>query len=320
MARSRRRPSRASRAARRPPPPVADATSRGGPRARRPRAAVATESRRSVDRAPSRRAPLGGFAGLAASPTLTRALQARYRCAGFRGRDRLPCGPSPVDEVELGPTGATGSGLFVAADGSNRGVASLLPSRRAAARSVRAPSSNGARACRRSSSSSARDARRSARVKSPDLISSPAAARRVPARVHADAEEAELGAAQGRARAAHQRQRGHRLHPGRRPQPAGALGRARPRRPREGSAGRPLPHRARHARHDGRRRTATRAARSTAPSDRSNVRAARTDRARVAAAARERDRMPRRRDVPKRETLPDPKYSDRHGRTLHQRA
>ena len=45
---------------------------------------------------------------------------------------------------------------------------------------------------------------------------------------------------------------------------------ARARRPREGPAGRPLPHRARHARHAGRRRIGDRAARGTARSARSN--------------------------------------------------
>ena len=63
----------------------------------------------------------------------------------------------------------------------------------------------------------------------------PAEARRVHARLHDDAEEAELGASQGRQDPSHQRLRGHRLHPGRRPQPAGALGGADPRRPRQGS-------------------------------------------------------------------------------------
>ena len=75
-----------------------------------------------------------------------------------------------------------------------------------------------------------------------------AAARRLHARVHDDAEEAELGAAQGRARAHHGLDRGHRLHPGRGPQPAGALGGPRPRRPRQGPPGRALQGRSRGAR------------------------------------------------------------------------
>ena len=76
----------------------------------------------------------------------------------------------------------------------------------------------------------------------------PAAARRLHARLHGDAEEAELGAAQGRPRPAHQRDGGHLLHPGRGPQPSGALGRPRARRPRQGPAGRPLQGDPRHAR------------------------------------------------------------------------
>ena len=65
-------------------------------------------------------------------------------------------------------------------------------------------------------------------------------------RVYTDhAQEAELRAAQGRARPAHQRHGGHRLHPRRGPQPAGALRRARPRRPRQGPSGRALQGRAR---------------------------------------------------------------------------
>src|SRR4051812_49405305 len=67
-----------------------------------------------------------------------------------------------------------------------------------------------------------------------------AASRRLHARLHAHAEEDELGAPQGCARPAHERRRDHRVHPGRGPQPAGALGRARPRRARQGPAGHPL--------------------------------------------------------------------------------
>src|SRR4029077_13878577 len=43
--------------------------------------------------------------------------------------------------------------------------------------------------------------------------------------------------------------RGHRLHPGHRPQPPGALGRTHPRRRRQRPAGRPVPHHPRHPRH-----------------------------------------------------------------------
>jgi hypothetical protein len=74
------------------------------------------------------------------------------------------------------------------------------------------------------------------------------------ARVHADAEEAELGAAQGRTRPADERHRGHDVHPGRGPQPPGALTRAHPGRPREGPPGRSLSRRPWHARRGRRRR------------------------------------------------------------------
>ena len=74
----------------------------------------------------------------------------------------------------------------------------------------------------------------------PGTAGSAAEARRLHARLHDHAEEAELRAAQGRARPAHERHRGRRLHPRRGAQPAGALGRPRTRRPREGPPGLPL--------------------------------------------------------------------------------
>src|SRR5688572_20573781 len=64
----------------------------------------------------------------------------------------------------------------------------------------------------------------------------PAEAWGLHARLYDDPEEAELGAAQGRQGASHQRLRGDRLHPGRGPQPPGTLGCHDPRRPREGPA------------------------------------------------------------------------------------
>ena len=76
----------------------------------------------------------------------------------------------------------------------------------------------------------------------------PPEARRLPAGPHDDAEEAELGPAQDRPRAADQPDGGHGLHPGHRPQPPGALGRAGPRRPRQGPAVGQVPHHPRHAR------------------------------------------------------------------------
>src|SRR5262249_19114962 len=80
----------------------------------------------------------------------------------------------------------------------------------------------------------------------------PAEAGRVHARLYDDAEETEFRLAQGREGAAHQRLRGDRLHPGRGPQSAGALGGDDPRRPRKGPAGRSLPYPTRRARHPGR--------------------------------------------------------------------
>src|SRR6185312_13101550 len=74
---------------------------------------------------------------------------------------------------------------------------------------------------------------------------------RLHARVHGHAQEAELGPPQGGPRAPDEPDGGHGLHPRRRPQPAGALGRSHPRRPRQGPPWRPLqdhPRRARHLR------------------------------------------------------------------------
>ncbi|CAA9520220.1 MAG: SSU ribosomal protein S12p (S23e), partial [uncultured Solirubrobacteraceae bacterium] len=81
-----------------------------------------------------------------------------------------------------------------------------------------------------------------------------AATRRLHSRLHDHTEEAELGAAQGRACEDHRLDRGHRLHPGRGTQPSGALRRARPRRPRQGPPGRALQGRARDARRRRRQR------------------------------------------------------------------
>src|SRR5262245_40607351 len=64
-----------------------------------------------------------------------------------------------------------------------------------------------------------------------------AEAGRLHARVHDHAEKAELGAAQGCPRPLDQRDGGRCVHPRRGPQPPGALGRAHPRRPRQGPPG-----------------------------------------------------------------------------------
>src|SRR5579862_4690197 len=68
----------------------------------------------------------------------------------------------------------------------------------------------------------------------------PAEARRLHARLHDDAEEAELGLAQGGEGSPDQRLRSADLYSGRGPQSSGTQRRADPRRPREGSAGRAL--------------------------------------------------------------------------------
>src|SRR5262249_24210380 len=73
-----------------------------------------------------------------------------------------------------------------------------------------------------------------------------AAPRRVYARLYADAQKAEFGATQGRPRAPDERDRGHNVHSRRRPQPAGALDCADPRRPRERPPRRSLSRGARH--------------------------------------------------------------------------
>ena len=105
--------------------------------------------------------------------------------------------------------------------------------------------------CPRSSSWSARAVRPSA-ARSPLRRSRarPATWRLHP-RLHHHAQEAQLGPAQGRPRAADQRHRGHGLHPRRGPQPPGAQHRAGPRRSCEGPARRPLQDHPRHARHLG---------------------------------------------------------------------
>src|SRR5438067_2579006 len=81
-----------------------------------------------------------------------------------------------------------------------------------------------------------------------------AEARRLHARLHDHPEKAELGSAEGGACSPDERDGGRRLHPRGGPQPPGALGRARPRGPRQGSAGLPLQDHPRRARHGRRRR------------------------------------------------------------------
>src|SRR5206468_11698111 len=95
--------------------------------------------------------------------------------------------------------------------------------------------------------------------------------------------------------------RGHRLHPRRGPQPAGALRGDDPWRPRQGSAGRALPHPARRARHPGRQEPQAAALevrrQETKISGRNKLQ--RCERA-----------MSRRHAAEKREINPDPKYGN----------
>src|SRR5262249_24841813 len=74
-----------------------------------------------------------------------------------------------------------------------------------------------------------------------------AAARSLYSRLYANAQKAEFGAAQSRARAPDQRHRSNDLYSWRWAQPAGALHRVNPRRPREGSTWSALSRCARHA-------------------------------------------------------------------------
>src|SRR3954454_3167598 len=120
----------------------------------------------------------------------------------------------------------------------------------------------------------------------------PPEARRLHARLHLDSEEAELGAPQGCPRPSDQRGRSNDLHPGRRTQPPGALDRAHPRRPCQRPAGSSLSRHSRHPRH-GRGRQA-----DAEPLE-----------VRGQAAEEGLIQMPRRREVPKREILPDPVYN-----------
>src|SRR5919109_3483944 len=118
----------------------------------------------------------------------------------------------------------------------------------------------------------------------------PAEAGSVHARHDADAEEAELGPAEGRASTADERHGGRRLHPRRGAQPAGALRRADPRWPRQGPAGLPVqghPRRARHGRRLGPQAGALEVRRKAGYL------------------------MPRRAEVQVRELSPDPVYNSR---------
>src|SRR5688572_23003257 len=122
---------------------------------------------------------------------------------------------------------------------------------------------------------------------------------RVRARLHSDTEKAEFGAAQSRARAAYQRHRGDDLHPGRRPQPAGALAGAHSRWPCERPPGRALPRRARHARRRWRRGPQARAL---------EVRGKAAQGVTKNEKRRTKNTMPRRRVIAKRELAADPIY------------
>src|SRR5689334_9680440 len=127
----------------------------------------------------------------------------------------------------------------------------------------------------------------------------PAKTRRVHAGVHDDAEETQFGIAQGRESPPDQWLRSHQLHRRRRPQSARALGRADSRRPRQGPSGRSLSHGARRARHG--RRQGPQAGALEIRREKAQV--GLSDSALTSSTS-----MPRRREIPKREILPDPKY------------
>ena len=102
--------------------------------------------------------------------------------------------------------------------------------------------------CPRSISSSASRAGRWSTRPSRRCSRLPVQARGLPPGQDDDAQEAELGAPEGGAGPALQRQGSHRVHRRRRAQPPGTLDRPGPRRPRPRPAGRPLPHRPRRPR------------------------------------------------------------------------
>ena len=113
--------------------------------------------------------------------------------------------------------------------------------------------------------------------------------------------------------------RGDRLHPGRRSQAAGALRGARARRPREGSAGRPLPHRARHARLDRRRRPPPEPLEVRRQATRSSIPAAAPGHPSAAVAVSRETDAPTSTKSPSASPSPDPKFDDRMLGALHER-
>ena len=92
------------------------------------------------------------------------------------------------------------------------------------------------------------------KTKTPALQKLPAEAGGMHPRVYVDAQEAELGSAQGSPRAPDQPDRSDGIYSRRRPQPPGTLDRSDPRRPCQRSAGCPVPHHSRHDGHGRRRR------------------------------------------------------------------
>ena len=145
----------------------------------------------------------------------------------FSGPFSCPARSAGLPEIRAEPRPRSGRGLcyrFAALGRQGAAPPAVVVCRRLPQRIL---------SCRRSTSLSARAARTSpSRSKTPHLRGAPQK-RGVCTRVYTvTPKQAELGSAQGRPCPADQPRGDHRLHPRRGAQPAGALGRARPRRPR----------------------------------------------------------------------------------------
>ena len=222
-----------------------------------------SDARRRRRRAPAAAAPTSSALGAGEARRLARSVSDRGRRGVFAGasrarnaltgdRSRLECAGFRVWSALL--RSAPGQSKWRSPEDSRPPVPSS-PSEWGQGSGVFAASRSGELGCRPSNSSCAAGARAAAcalEVARPDELA--AAARRVPARVHATPKKPNSALRKvARVRLTNGREVNAYI-PGVGPQPAGALGGAGARRPREGSSGRPLPHRARNARHDRRRR------------------------------------------------------------------